>query len=517
MQRIIKQNINILFASKNECLICQIREIIEEFQINVRVVDCKDELLGLSRDSSYHVILLDLDLYQPEELDKVKKIIRDSVKPVVLISSYVSDQIPLDLVVYGAQDFIRKKDIYGTRIMLKMHLALARHQLRQELELERKKAKAESIQKSKFIGHLSHEIRNPLNSILGATELLNSTNLSSNQKDILQSLIASSSQLMMVVNDILDISKIEEGKIPLFIEPVLLKKMIDDFTKLCRYQLSLKGLDFNIKLADNLPKSISTDARRLKQILFNLVSNAIKFSDRGEIILSVCNFSESLIRFEVKDRGRGIPEAFIPQLFADYSQADEEDNKHGTGLGLSICKELVKLLGGRIGAHNNDDQGATFWFTIDRNLRIGDFQAKGVSALEDKSVRLKFSPRKRYANKKVLIVDDDSLNLKVLSKILSSFNASCECLHDGSEIMPIIDNLPDYSAIIIDCHMPKVNGIQVAKEIRKRGLTIPIIGLSGDINKEEDCIRAGMNSFLLKPISKDELAQSLILSSEKNS
>ncbi len=362
--------------------------------------------------------------------------------------------------------------------------------------------------KSEFLANMSHEIRTPLNGILGFTQLLlEDENLSEEQRNYADTILESGNALLMLINDILDFSKIEAGKMDLEIIEFDLESMMANINDLMAQKAVSEELEFNCMIEREVPRGLKGDPGRLRQILLNLLENAIKFTREGEIDLKVTLSSKTsdsaILKFEVKDSGIGIPEDRQAFIFDCFTQADSTTTRKygGTGLGLAICRQLVDLMGGEIGVESELEKGSTFYFIVEFGL---------VTAADEEEDASEFALLK---DETALIVDDNETSRGILEGMLKSWSMYPVLAKSGYEALKILENKREagerFWVAVIDAHMPKIDGFELAERIRDdyEALQIPVImliaaGLKGDI---EQCKKLKVSGYLTKPISQPEM------------
>ncbi|MDH3744921.1 MAG: response regulator, partial [Acidobacteriota bacterium] len=379
--------------------------------------------------------------------------------------------------------------------------------------LAAEKATAESATraKSQFLANVSHEIRTPLNGVLGMIELLSNSSLSELQRRFADTAAVSAKNLMAILNDVLDFSKIEAGKLPLETVAFDLRQVVEEVGALFAEAAHQKGLELLHEVPGDIPTTLLGDPNRLRQILSNLVGNAVKFTSEGEVALSLEVVSETPDKinlcFEVRDSGIGIDGRVSGSVFESFHQADQSTTRKfgGTGLGLAISKQLVELLGGEIGVKSETGSGSLFWFTMPL-LRA--FPGVGVNEPE---VRKFESPAPR-----VLVVDDNKSSRAQVRGLLEAWGAEVTCLPEGSaallDLLEASRSAKPFDALLVDHYMPDMDGLELARAVKAQAnlSSLPVVLMANtSIPPEDEMERAGISSYLVKPVRHGELFLSL--------
>jgi PAS domain S-box-containing protein len=382
---------------------------------------------------------------------------------------------------------------------------------RKKLEEEYKQAlqKAEEVShaKSLFLSTMSHEIRTPLNGVIGFINLLLLDQANVKQLENLNALKYSADNLLYMLNDILDFSKIDAGKMDLEVHPFNLIEILQNTSKSFIHAAKQKGISLHLRTSKEIPELLKGDSLRISQILNNLLSNGIKFTETGEVgLLARCEEikdDKALLSFEIWDTGIGIDPHYLPHLFEQFTQASSDTTRKygGTGLGLAICKKLVEIMGGTLSVTSEKNKGTTFSFTLSLPIaRINKEKNKQVSLPENID----------FTGLSLLLVEDNQVNVMVAKQLLTRWKITVDIANNGKDALAWVQR-KKYDLILMDLQMPEMDGFQSAETIRKAGILTPIFALSANVNSDarDNVIASGMNDYISKPFKPAELAEKI--------
>ncbi|NOR88485.1 MAG: response regulator [Bacteroidales bacterium] len=426
----------------------------------------------------------------------------------------VNNELRIKTILGNSKNVIKNAtliDLDGRKVILETFIDITkRKQIESELISAKETAIMATQEKSKFLASMSHEIRTPLNGVIGMASLLNKTNLNEKQKGYLDIIQISSTNLVSIITDILDFSKIEAGEVQLEKHSFSIIEEIERNIKVLRLKAEEKGLELLVSFDEKIPEYIIGDSVRIKQVFINLVSNAIKFTNQGNVTIRLMYESDTnnkRLYLEVEDSGIGIPKERLDKIFRAFSQTDSSITRKygGTGLGLTISKELIELMGGEIGVDSKVGNGSKFWFRIPTE--------KGEKHIEKKNITSRLSVKREEL--KILIAEDNMINQKVAKAIFNKLNYQIDIANNGKEAVEMYEE-NKYELIFMDLQMPVMDGLTATAEILKIAKQMNhhvfITAMTANAMKEDKkrCLQAGMCFFLSKPYKPENVEDAIM-------
>ncbi len=394
-------------------------------------------------------------------------------------------------------------EVFTQRARRRLEDEVAEHERTEEaLRRARDAATAADLAKSRFLANMSHELRTPMNGIFGFCELLLASSLDPAQRGQAIGILSSSEALSGLLDDLLDFGKIELGEIKLSPDDFDLRELVDGVASAARTALREGPVQLLVEIAPSVPGRVHGDARRIRQVLVNLVSNATKFTAEGDIRVRVQSTEPDQVRFEVIDTGIGVPEEARGRIFGRFVQADESTSRSygGSGLGLAICRHLVELMGGEMGVDSEVGVGSTFWFVMPL--------PKALRARVAPSTPIPVACRPL----RVLVAEDNPINRRLLETMLQRSGHTCTMTEDGAEAVEAASTTA-FDVILMDVQMPNMDGLEATRLIRDGGANAetPVVAITANAMAadRERCIQAGMTSYLAKPVRARALAEVL--------
>lgn len=500
-----KEPLEVLLVEDNPDDAFLISELIREADAQSFSLTCVARLgqaVALLERNHFDAVVLDLGLPDRQGFETFSALSRRAPRvPVVVLSGSDDEAVALRSMRGGAQDYLVKDRVDGPSLTRAILYAIERKRIELELQRARDEALRYSRMKSAFLASVTHELRTPLHGILGFGRLLLDSEPTEQERHEFAGMIVSSGEaLLRLVNDILDLSKVEAGRLELDEQAVDLGRLLEECVRLVEVSARERQIEMNLRIDADLPELLVLDPGRFRQVLLNLLGNAVKFTEQGHVTVTV-RVEEDVVRVAVRDTGIGIPLEEQQRIFEPFVQVPGSCGAVGTGLGLAIARQLVERMGGRIGLESWPGQGSTFWFSLP--LRPARAPAQPAEPLAD-------APR-TWPGARILVADDDRIGRRLLEHLLTSAGHQVVTVADGQAALETAAQ-EYFDLIFLDSRMPRLSGPEVARQLRLReGHPVPLVGLTADARKEERerCLAAGMDDFLAKPVDFEALSEVL--------
>ena len=530
----IDKSVNVLIVDDDELDKKLVRLVLMKttslIKFNVDTAKTVTEALEKLVKNGFEIILLDLNLPDSRGTETVQKIFEVAPgTPIVVLTGFDDEDAGLEAVRNGAEDYLVKGDGLEATLVRTIRYAIERKkanaslvEAKQELEqINARLIKATTIAnemaaeaekantaKSQFLANMSHEIRTPMNAIIGFSEVLKEEPLTQQQKEYIKMILDSGEYLLKLINDVLDFSKIEAGRIKAETAECDIRALLASIESLMNPAAKQKQLEFRIGCADDVPNAIITDPSKLRQCLINLVNNAVKFTERGCVKLSVrpiLKEDRPFIEFEVADTGIGIPADKLNTIFEAFVQADGSTTRKygGTGLGLTITKQLTSLIGGDISVESEVGKGSKFRIAVPANVADGQHdKSKNLEDMPGHNHQLQGETEILFSGR-VLVAEDSLTNQTLIRLLLEKLGFVVTIVQNGLEAVEAVKN-QHFELILMDMQMPEVNGYDATKKIHGLGVKTPIIAMTASVDEgdEKECLQVGCDGYISKPIDK---------------
>ena len=484
------------------------------------VCDSMFETLALLSKTIFDVIILDLSLPDSNGLETFTKVYKHSPEiPIVVLTGLEDESMGINAMKLGAQDFKVKDKVKGEELKRSINYSIERSNLKKELfentkKLESQKKLEEIMEaKEQFLANMSHEIRTPMNAIVGFTDLISKTKLSPDQQKYIDAIKISGENLLVIINDILDYSKIQSRKLNFEQIDLSLSAAITTVYDLMLPKSIEKDILLSTNIDKNIPDNLMGDPVRLNQILLNLVGNAIKFTEKGEVKIGVdlIQYQDNTVELEfaITDTGIGIAQNKLALIFEGFTQASDETTRKygGSGLGLSIVKQLVELQGGSVSAQSHIGEGSIFKFKLKFKKNLNP-KAEVKNSIQDEQ-------RAAVEGLNVLLVEDNLLNQILAEKVLSDWKWNVSIAEDGKAALEKVGK-NKFDVILMDIQLPEMDGYQVTRHIRQDfafpKCDTPILAMTAHAlaGEAKKCQNAGMNDYISKPFNAQVLYSKII-------
>lgn len=480
--------------------------------IEIVQLERAEEATAYLREHTVDCMFLDIHLPGFSGIEFLAGLRQAGLMPcaVVAMTGSGSDRVAVDALKAGAHDYLPKGRVNEVSLWDAVAYAMSRYQLQREtrqreLQLEELNQELERKDriKTQFVANASHELRTPVAAITGLIGLMQRTEMLDEQRKLMTSMKSCCDTLLLVVDDLIDLTKIESGALELHNRPFRLGQVFEQVLETVQILAQDKGLELKCSIDSSVPGWVHGDPSRLRQILYNLVGNAIKFTPTGAVTMRVAALPDGLLRFEVQDTGIGISEAAIKRLFEPHFQTGSLDHRaKGSGLGLAIVRSLVQRMGGQVGVDSQPGEGSTFWFEMPL-ARAAEGQEEDVQAAQGPEHERGF---------RLLVAEDNPIAARVLALQLQHLGHEVTVVSDGRRAVELASS-GKFQAVIMDCQMPELDGFEATRRLRQDYSLeqLPIIALTANalLGESSRCQAAGMNDYLVKPAPVADLQRLL--------
>lgn len=511
-----KETIRVLLLEDDEGDAFMLREDLEvdhrdTYKIT-HTVTLEDTIKALKTDD-FDIVLSDLTVPDSHGIETLNALLDYTALPVIILTGDENEELSWEALKRGAQDYIVKNNLEQYDVANAIKYSIQRHKINQSIQ------KSNEL-KSEFLANMSHEIRTPLNGIIGAADLLGKTSLTPDQEKYLGLITTSGDTLLALINDILDISKIEAGEMEIISEPLIIRDFIDNTVQNIAPKAESKNIDLVVDYKGTIPKSVKADSVRLAQVMVNLLGNAVKFVEQGHITVHVEEVETrdhiARLKIAVEDTGIGIPRDKFQAIFDKFAQADASTTKKygGTGLGLAITQKLIGLMGGTIDVQSEVGVGTTFFFEIPFEIVEAAGESDGVDDSVISASEIQATGAMLQAH--VLLVENEDINQMVATGMLEGMGCTVDVAENGQQAVDMVFGAErPYDIVLMDCMMPVMDGFEATQGIRDRekrsGGHHTIIAMTANAmaGEKEKCLAVGMDDYLSKPVKQKDLQAKL--------